>query len=301
MNGPAPCRRVVCAACAKINLTLEVLGRRPDGYHEVRTVLQAIDLRDTLAAEASDDLTLTCDRKELEGSDNLALRAAHLLRQAAGVRAGAHLTLHKRIPVAAGLGGGSADAVAALRALDCLWGLGWPVERLASLAERLGSDVPFFLYGGTALGEGRGERLTPLPALPPHWVVVAVPAATMEGKTATLYARLTAEDRSTGQATALLTQWLRAGATGEMPRLYNAFWRHAFNTFPGVGDAWRAFMDAGAYSVHLSGAGPALFALEPDEAEARRIQGRLRAAGLVAEVCRTMDRLEPCLEQRGAT
>lgn len=292
-----PHGKIECAAYAKINLTLEVLGRRPDGYHEVRTVLQAIDLRDTLSVEAADGLTLTCDRKELEGEDNLALRAAQLLRGESGVSAGARLTLHKRIPIAAGLGGGSADAAAALRALDRLWGLEWPLERLASVAERLGSDVPFCLYGGTALGEGRGERLTPLPALPPCWVVLAAPATAVGAKTAAMYARLTSEDRSDGQATARLAQWLRAGATGEMPRPHNAFWRHAFDVFPGVADVWRAFMDAAAYRIHLSGAGPTLFVLSPDEAEARRVHGRLRAAGLDAEVCRTVGQVEPCREQ----
>ncbi len=203
-HGPTPDRKIACAAYAKINLTLEVLGRRPDGYHEVRTVLQVIDLRDTLVVEGADALSLTCDRKDLEGEDNLALRAAHLLRVESGVSTGARLTLHKRIPIAAGLGGGSADAAAALRALDRLWGLGWPVERLAALAERLGSDVPFCLYGGTVLGEGRGERLTPLPVLPPRWVVLAAPVAAMQGKTSALYARLASEDRSDGQATAQL-------------------------------------------------------------------------------------------------
>ncbi|MBI4307805.1 MAG: 4-(cytidine 5'-diphospho)-2-C-methyl-D-erythritol kinase [Chloroflexi bacterium] len=289
-------RSIVCTAYAKVNLTLEVLGRRPDGFHEVRSVLQTIDLHDTLTVEAADSLILACNRRELEGLDNLALRAARLLQEAAGARGGARLILQKRIPIAAGLGGGSTDAAAALCALNRLWGLAWPVDRLAPLAERLGSDVPFFLYGGTALAEGRGERITPLPSFPARWVVLAAPEAAEQRKTAALYARLKSEDRTQGAATAALARWLRAGAPGAMPPLGNAFRRRAFEAFPGLTGIWRAFLDAEAYRVYVSGTGPALFVLEADEDRARRIHGHLRAAGVAAELARTVERIDLCGE-----
>src|SRR4051812_28052544 len=163
-------------APAKVNLTLEVLGRRPDGYHDVCSVVQAISLADELTFAPAANITLRCSQPELQGPGNLACRAADLLRRATGVRDGAALTLTKRVPVAAGLGGGSSDAAAALRGLNTLWRLRLAEERLADLAAQLGSDVPFFLQpGGCALVEGRGERLTPLPALPTQWLVLVKP------------------------------------------------------------------------------------------------------------------------------
>ncbi len=156
-------RALVLKAYAKINLTLEVLGRREDGYHDIVSILQTIDLHDTLTLEPAQDMALECDQSELEGPDNLVLKAAALLREATGCHQGARLKLQKGIPLAAGLGGGSSDAAAALLGLSRLWGLGLSAEKLMPLAAKLGSDVPFFLYGGTAMAQGRGEIVRPLP------------------------------------------------------------------------------------------------------------------------------------------
>src|SRR5262249_28142922 len=154
---------VTLTAPAKINLTLEVLGPRPDGFHALRSVMQALPLADALTFEPAGDLRLRCSRSDLEGPHNLVWRAAELLRRTAGTARGAHVRLHKRIPVAAGLGGGSSDAATTLIGLDALWGLETPRATLLDLGARLGSDVPFFLgERPTALVEGRGERLTPL-------------------------------------------------------------------------------------------------------------------------------------------
>src|SRR5687768_1385067 len=148
--------RLVLTAHAKINLTLEVLGKRADGFHEIRSVMQRITLADTLTIRRAEELILACSDPELEGPENLVWRAAELLRGEYGVSAGASLALEKRIPVAAGLGGGSSDAAAALRGLNELWKLGLNGERLRDLGARLGSDVPFFLLeSGSALAEGR--------------------------------------------------------------------------------------------------------------------------------------------------
>ena len=179
------------SAPAKVNLTFEALGRRADGYHEVRTVLHAISLADEVAFAPADELRLVveppvgaeaADARALSpvvsaptGDDNLVLRAARLLRREAGVTAGAAIRLRKRIPVAAGLGGGSSDAAATLRGLRRLWGLDLDADALRELAAQLGSDVPFFVTGGAALGEGRGERLTPLPPAQGRVVVMAPP------------------------------------------------------------------------------------------------------------------------------
>ena len=171
------------SAPAKVNLTFEALGRRADGYHEVRTVLHAVSLADEIAFAPADDLSLAVEPPEAgafssaasapTGDDNLVLRAARLLRREAGVKTGAAIRLRKRIPVAAGLGGGSSDAAAALRGLRRLWGLDLDADALRELAAQLGSDVPFFVTGGAALAEGRGERLTPLPPAQGGMVVMA--------------------------------------------------------------------------------------------------------------------------------
>jgi 4-diphosphocytidyl-2-C-methyl-D-erythritol kinase len=173
-----PKERVVLAARAKINLGLEVLGRRPDGYHEIRTLMQSIALADRIEFTllAGRRLRLVCPDGTLpEGEGNLAFRAAVLLRDHRRVRQGARIVLHKRIPIGAGLGGGSSDAAATLVGLNRIWKLRLPVETLAELGARLGADVPFFLRGGTQLAEGIGERLTPWPALPRLPVVVVFP------------------------------------------------------------------------------------------------------------------------------
>ena len=154
--------RVPC----KVNLYLEVVGRRPDGYHDLRTVMQAVDLCDELELATREDgrIALNCSDPALPmGDGNLVVRAARMMQERSGTRRGADLALRKRVPVGGGLGGGSADAALTLLGLDRLWGLDTGREALTEMAASLGSDVAFFLHGGTALCEGRGERVTPVP------------------------------------------------------------------------------------------------------------------------------------------
>jgi len=184
----------LAAACpAKVNLTLRVVGRRPDGYHEIVTVFQAVDLWDTLRGEVARTLTLSVDDGVVEsGEDNLVLRAARLLQETCPEAAGrgARLRLTKRIPVGAGLGGGSSDAAGAMLLLARLWELRLGPADLSPLAATLGSDVPFFLTGGTALGRGRGERIDRLPPLPPRPLILGSPL--FRFSTPEVYARLRA-------------------------------------------------------------------------------------------------------------
>jgi 4-diphosphocytidyl-2-C-methyl-D-erythritol kinase len=172
-----PSCRVAVRCPAKVNLSLRVLGLRPDGYHEIDTVFQAIGLWDELEAEAAPTFSLSCDEPGVPtDATNLVLRAARALADAAGVRGeGAAFRLRKSIPAGAGLGGGSSDAAGALVALAALWGLPGDASGLAAVAAQVGSDVPFFLYGGTAHGTGRGERITPLPFAGDLAFLVATP------------------------------------------------------------------------------------------------------------------------------
>ena len=264
-------------APAKVNLCLEVLGRRSDGYHEVRTVLQAIDLADELIMERAEAISLeVAPPGAVFAEANLVLAAAALLREEVGLQTGARIRLEKRIPVSAGLGGGSSDAAATLLGLRRLWGLDLMEERLLRLAARLGSDVPFFLRGGTALGSGRGEKLTPLPTPKGLWAVVLAPSDVAgEGKTARLYGLLTPDHYSVGGARS--EELARRVRSGEP--LAGAL----FNVFDGVGDsayqrlapARDAFRAAGAGEAHLAGTGPSLFALASGEAEAQHLRDRL--------------------------
>src|SRR6266851_2033656 len=167
------------AAPAKLNLYLHVVGRRPDGYHELDSLVAFADIADTVTAEPADELTLAIDgpfAAALAGAaDNLVLRAARLLAAQCRVTAGAALRLTKRLPIASGVGGGSSDAAAALRALQSLWNVSLGRRELAALAARLGADVPVCVLGRPAWLGGIGDRLEVAPALPPVAVVLANP------------------------------------------------------------------------------------------------------------------------------
>lgn len=277
-------------AYAKINWTLEVLGRRPDGYHEVATIMETIGLWDTLSLSHHEGLCLECLCLELEGVDNLALAAAQHLQRSSGYGGGARIRLEKAIPVAAGLGGGSSDAAAVLRGLNRLWGLDLARDRLAQMGSELGSDVPFFVHGGAALVEGRGERVTPLPYPPRAWLVLLRPPITIEHKTATMYRSLTAAHLTSGEATRRLADRIERGGNILADHLHNAFEGVAGSIFDSLGEYRRRFLAAGAREVHLAGSGPTLFCLVEAEAEGKRLAGSLRGQGLEAYVAATVSR-----------
>ena len=289
-------------AHAKVNLCLEVLGRRSDGYHEVTTVFQAIDLADRLRVESARRLEFDCSLPELAGEDNLVWRAAQALRSATGCSNGAALYLEKHIPVAMGLGGGSSDAAAALVALNAHWELGLDGTQLQSIAAGLGSDVPFFLHafslhGGTALGTGRGEVIQPLPPLPPHRMVLACPSRPEPGppKTALLYSLLTPDHYTDGARTDRLVASLKAGRL-DPSMLYNAFEQVASMAFGEYESVRRQMEEAvssfpphisgvgrdspGPRGIHLSGSGPALYAFMSGAEEEGSVLGYLKALGV---------------------
>lgn len=247
-------------AHGKINLTLEVLGRRDDGYHDIVSVIQTISLRDTLTLEDADDVTLECDRPDLVTEDNLVVKAARLLRQTTGRDGGVRLALEKRIPVAAGLGGGSSDAAATLAGLNKLWGLGMSIDDLTPLAASLGSDVPFFLHGGTAMVSGRGEKVRPLPPADLTWLVVLSPPIDVAEKTASLYGRLTPAEYTRGALTRKLEARVRGGGDVPSQFLFNAFDGVAFRAYPELERYWNAFVEVGGREIHLAGSGPSMFA-----------------------------------------
>lgn len=278
-------------APAKVNWTLEVLGRRDDGYHEVRTILQTVDLADRVTVRPAPEVTLRVAGPapvDAPPAENLAYRAVMLLRSRSGVRAGAEIELWKRVPAAAGLGGGSSDAAATLRALAALWGLDLSPEHLAALAAELGSDVPFFCYGGTALATGRGDRVQPLPDVPSRWLVLVLPPLTVAGKTGLMYSLLGAGLYTDGAATERLRAAIEGGGAVEDGHLLNVFQALTADVFPGLDGYAAALRSVSGVEPHLAGAGPALFALAPDPEAARAWSERLRAQGVEALPVRTL-------------
>ncbi len=267
---------------AKINLTLDVLGRRADGYHELATVMQTIDLYDTICLTVTDEpgVRVASTRPELDGDDNLAVRAAQALRQRLKLPQGIGIELDKRIPVAAGLGGGSSNAAAVLLALQQWWELPLTPPDLLAIATTLGSDVPFFLTGGLALCEGRGERVTPLA---PHWpramrwLLLLKP--TIGVSTAAVFRSLPASDYTDGTHSRAVGTALQAQREPQPEDFHNGLERGVLERYPEVAQARKDFLRAGASFVRLSGSGPTLFAPFSALADAARVRQRLYAMG----------------------
>ena len=269
-------------AYAKLNLTFEVLGRRSDGFHQITTIMQTIGLADVLRIEWDSRLRVECEYPELAGEQNLVWRAAVELAKAGKVEPEARITIEKHIPVAMGLGGGSSDAAAALLGLNRLWDLGLSLEELASIAAGLGSDVSFFLWGGTALAQGRGEQITSLPPLPPLAVTLVFPDLLIPNKTATMYSRLTLSQFSDGGVTRQMIQILTAGQfvrESVSGLVFNAFSDVAAWSYPQLMEFRRKVADQGGPAMHLCGAGPALFTLPSSEEEHQRIAELLQPYG----------------------
>jgi len=268
-------------APAKLNLTLEVIARREDGFHEIRSVAQTINLYDTLRFRLSDSTRFSCADTDWSAAESLIAKAVALLREAAACSKGVLIEIDKCIPLLSGLSGDSSDAAATLCGLNRLWGLGLSHDDLLGLAARLGSDVAFFLYGGTALLEGRGEAVTPLPPFPHTWVVLVLPPVSrMLGKTARLYGGIRVSHYSDGSITDRLVACLTKGGEAVPSFLFNVFEEVAPGIFSDLELCWQQFLGAGAREVHLAGSGPVLFSLVRDRILAEEICHRLSKLGL---------------------
>jgi len=272
-------------APAKLNLTLEVLGKRPDNFHEIRSVLQTISLHDTLYIESGKGFDFMGSITGWETEKSLLSRVVRLLSPDAKLEA--KITLEKHIPLMAGLGGDSSDAAALLKGLNEFWGLQLSPPKLREMSIQLGSDVTFFLRGGTALAEGRGEIITPLPPLKNIWMVLVMPETpAASGKTGRMYAALKSAHYTDGSITGKLVKTLRERGEFSPALLFNTFENVAFED-----DALRAYREhlikLGAPHVHLAGAGPALFAMFQDKSEAGELYRRCRDQGMPTYLAET--------------
>lgn len=277
---------VIARAPAKINLALSVGPTRPDGFHALATVYQALSLEDGVEVRASDDrvVRLVGDGVDIAGvpldETNLAWRAAALLAQHAGLEVGFDITITKRIPVAGGLAGGSADAAAALVACDHLWGLGLPLQNLLELAARLGSDVPFAVLGGTGLGTGRGEEVAQLDASPLWWVVLPAAGGLSTPAVFAEFDKMVPDPPMPYVAPMLFDAVARGDATGLALLLDNDLQQVALALRPDLADAIRRGVGAGALRGLVSGSGPTTIFLCAGQAEAEQVARTL--GGIVA-------------------
>jgi 4-diphosphocytidyl-2-C-methyl-D-erythritol kinase len=267
---------------AKINLTLDVLKKRADGYHELITIMQTIDLYDTICLSSTDEdrVSIICNQAALSSDDNLAVRAAQAIRHKLGLTQGLLIELNKRVPVAAGLGGGSSNAAAILLALQQWWQLPLSMDDLWEIASALGSDVPFFLSGGLARCEGRGERITPLS---PHWptsmrwLLLLKPAISVS--TANVFRNLSASDYTDGSWSHTVETALQTSSHLQPSNLYNSLERGVLTQYAEVAQAREDLFQAGATNVRLSGSGPTLFSLFDNLSDAAQVQSRLQEQG----------------------
>ena len=284
-------------ACAKLNLSLDVLDRRPDGYHDMRMVMQTVDLRDAIRLETGTGKPLSM-RSSLgflpADGRNLAAAAALRLAEETGADfGGLSIALDKSIPVCAGMAGGSADAAAVLRGLNALLGLGLSPARLEEIGAKVGSDVPYCVRGGTALAEGRGEVLTDLPPLPACWAVIAKPAFPVS--TPELFRALDALRIRRRPDTAGLVDALAAGdLEGVARRMYNVF-EDALP--PRRGEEIRRLknelIQQGALGACMTGTGSAVFGLFAGEADARRAREALEELCPVCFAVQTVGKQAP--------
>lgn len=267
--------RTILVRCpAKVNLVLRVLGRRPDGFHELWTLFQAVGLWDELEVGSSDRLDLTCDDPTIpDGEDNLVLRAARLLQRehpdASGK--GAAFRLRKAIPAGGGLGGGSSDAAGALIALDALWGLSLPREILAAHAAALGSDVAFFLCGGTAVGTGRGERIRPVAPFEERPLLLGTPPFPIA--TAEVYRRLTVPLTPPADDVTVQRLFTNFAEGKDFGAAVNDLEAVVFEGWPELAVFRDALAEAGARPAMVSGSGSTVFGIF-DRADAAAAAGR---------------------------
>ncbi|MDO7485567.1 4-(cytidine 5'-diphospho)-2-C-methyl-D-erythritol kinase [Peribacillus sp. NPDC096448] len=264
-------------APAKINLALDVLFKRPDGYHEVEMIMTTVDLADRIELKeikGNHIQILSHNRFVPDDHRNLAYQAAFILKERFGINKGVSITIEKNIPVAAGLAGGSSDAAATLRGLNRLWKLGLSMDELAEIGAEIGSDVSFCVYGGTALARGRGEKITHLPAPPKCWVILAKP--TIGVSTADIYKRLQTSKMEHPDVPGMISAIMENNYHEVCEGLGNVLEQVTLQLYPEVANIKDQMKTFGADSVLMSGSGPTVFGLVEHDSRMQRIYNGLR-------------------------
>lgn len=273
-------------AYAKINLALDVLRKRTDGYHEVKMIMQTVDIYDTLTFTKREEsgIILKTDKEGLSsGTDNLIYKAAECLMKEAGITQGVEITLQKRIPIAAGMAGGSTDAAAALTGLNELFALDFSLEKLQKIGVTLGADIPYCLMGGCALSEGIGEILTKLPPPPQCILVIAKPPLNVSTKF--VYENLHADSLPYHPDVDGMTEAIRDGSLeGITGRLGNVLETVTIQEYPVIDDIKKRMKNAGAENALMSGSGPTVFGIFTQKEHADKAAEQIKESNLAKEV-----------------
>ncbi len=272
-------------AYAKINLGLDVVRRREDGYHEVKMVMQTVGLYDVLKFQkAKEGIFVVTDREELPGDEsNLVYKAAKLVSEAYGLQEGLRVELCKRIPMAAGMAGGSTDAAAVFHGMNELFGLGMAEEQMCGLAVKIGADVPYCIQGGTVLAEGIGEKLTRLPDAPECFLLLAKPDLDVSSRH--VYEHLHADRLEAHPDIDGMCQAVKAGSlAGITERMGNVLETVTAKEYPVVGEIKEFMRRNGASNALMSGSGPTVFGIYEEEAAAKKAMRLLEAEGLAKEL-----------------
>ena len=273
--------RISLKAPAKINLFLEILGKRDDGYHEIETVMQEIDLVDNLQfEEIQEGVRLNCNDKNIPSDENnLVCKAANLILNECGIRKGVLISLEKNIPVGAGLGGGSSDAAATLKALNLLWKIGLNDAELMEFAAKLGSDIPFFIKGKTALCSGRGEKITPIEVRSEMNYLVIFPHINIS--TATIYRNLKIDLTKKIIDVSFFLDALKHRKLADISKLlYNRLEEVIFATYPDLLDVKSALDHFDFCGLSVSGSGSAFFGLCKDKQQAEAIKSKIELSSI---------------------
>lgn len=281
---------VTLQAYAKINLGLDVLRKRPDGYHEVKMIMQSISLADTLELKKLPEETIRLingaeqDNPEVPmDKTNLIYRAIDLIKQKYAISEGIEATLTKRIPVAAGMAGGSTDAAAALKGMNQLFALGLSEQELCELGVTLGADIPYCIMGGTALSEGIGERLTPLPPMPDCWILIAKPPISVS--TGFVYGNLKANELTVHPDIDGMTEAIQHNDLhGITSRLGNVLETVTIPAHPEIAVIKDRMLDYGAMQALMSGSGPTVFGIFAEEEQAAEAGTAIQKEGLSGQV-----------------
>ncbi|SFA49465.1 4-diphosphocytidyl-2-C-methyl-D-erythritol kinase [Parageobacillus thermantarcticus] len=269
--------KVLVKAPAKINLSLDVLHKRPDGYHEVKMVMTTIDLADRieLIPRSDDAIQIISQNRFVPDDDrNLAYQAAKVLKDTFGIKQGVAISITKNIPVAAGLAGGSSDAAATLRGLNKLWRLGLTLDELAELGAQIGSDVPFCVYGGTAVATGRGEKIMPIASPPPCWVILAKPSIGVS--TAEVYRNLKLDEIRHPDVDGMVEAIESQDYAAICKLVGNVLEEVTLKMHPEVAHIKEQMKRFGADAALMSGSGPTVFGLVQHDSRLQRIYNGLR-------------------------
>ena len=287
----------------KINITLEVIGRFPDGYHQIVSVMQAIELCDTLSFKLSfnQHINFICDMPVIQTDDNLVLKAARLLKEYSEHPYGADIHLEKIIPVSSGLGGGSSNAAVTLLSLNQLWDLNLNQDTLTMLAKKIGSDVAFFLNSPSCIAEQKGDTITQIKSVQPTNMVLVVPKIDLQEKTKNMYNLISMKDYTDGKLSFKTAKLIESGQLPTHYPMYNIFKKVAMESFPEISLAEKAMIESGASQVQLSGSGPSLFTFTKSTNESKRISEKPAALGYNPIISKTLHKIDRYLTKNTHT